>query len=72
MKISAKQLKNGVEVDMPMLEGNTQTRFAVRWDGDRFQIYDFTNGGIMLSSDSLEIVVNEANRVFGTKDIATA
>ena len=72
MKISEKQLKNGVEVDMPMLEGNTQTRFAIRWNEDRFEIYDFTNDGIMFSSDYLAIVVNEANRVFGTKDIAVA
>ena len=49
MKISEKQLKNGVEVDMPMLEGNTQTRFAIRWNEDRFEIYDFTNDGIMFS-----------------------
>ena len=70
MKISKEQLKNGVEVDLPMIKGS-YTEFAIRWNTSesRFEIYSFRDGGMMFASDSLERVVSRANSVFGTKHI---
>tara|TARA_Y100001972_G_C7385790_1_gene201816 strand:- start:170 stop:388 length:219 start_codon:yes stop_codon:yes gene_type:complete len=69
MIITEKQLKNGVEVDLPMINGS-YTEFAIRWNKSesRFEIYSFRDGGMMFASDSLERVVDRANKVFNTND----
>ena len=70
MKINKTYLKNGVEVDMPMINafGEKQTSKAIRFNNDMFQFYNFKTSEVIYESKALQDVVNYTNEKYNLND----
>ena len=69
MRINEKMVKNGLEVDMPILPGALYTEYAIRYVRPNFEYYNFKTGKIIYRSTDLKYIVEEANRIHGTNDV---
>ena len=70
MQISKKSLKNGVEVDLPMMKNEIQTSKAIRYLNGIYQVYNFQTKENIYSASTLESVIEYTNRKYKLNDIA--
>tara|TARA_B100000519_G_C13876345_1_gene266157 strand:- start:242 stop:463 length:222 start_codon:yes stop_codon:yes gene_type:complete len=70
MKINKTYLKNGVEIDFPMISalGETETSKAIRYSEGMFQFYNFKTGEVIYQSETLKDVVNYTNTKYNLND----
>mgnify|MGYP003662736522 CR=1 FL=1 len=74
MNISKQALKNGFEVDMPMLNalGETQTTYAIKYTGKNmfaYILYDFNTDEVWYAANDLQAVVDYCNDRFNVNDV---
>ena len=68
MNISIEYLKNGGEVDMPMLPGEQFTSKAIRFKNGRYELYDFKTDQVVRHYYNLNDLVKVTNRMFNMYD----